>query len=110
MPLLVFNSRPCPPPQGIRLIDYEMLLDEQGRTVQAPMSKFAGMAGMVDILYGLGLRLLGLGYHTPFMVSTTHHSWAGLTTHTCDIHRVKLCILAANVYLNWLKWLYFVPF
>lgn len=25
--------------------------------------------GMINILHGLGLRLLSLGYHTPFMVS-----------------------------------------
>lgn len=29
---------------------------------------FAGVAGMINILHGLGLRLLALGHHTPFMV------------------------------------------
>ena len=27
------------------------------------------LLGMINILHGLGLRLLSLGYHTPFMVS-----------------------------------------
>lgn len=27
-----------------------------------------GIAGMINILHGLGLRLLALGHHTPFMV------------------------------------------
>ena len=31
--------------------------------------KYAGVAGMIDILHGIGLRLLALGHHTPFMVS-----------------------------------------
>ena len=30
--------------------------------------KSAGISGMINILHGLGLRLLALGHHTPFMV------------------------------------------
>lgn len=29
---------------------------------------FAGNAGMIDALYGLGHRFLGFGYSTPYMV------------------------------------------
>jgi alpha-aminoadipic semialdehyde synthase len=50
------------------LIDYEKLMDEHGQRVVA-FGKYAGLAGMVNILHGLGLRLLALGHHTPFMVS-----------------------------------------
>lgn len=50
----------------IRLIDYEKLVDEKGRRVVA-FGKMAGVAGTVNILHGLGLRLLALGHHTPFM-------------------------------------------
>ncbi len=32
--------------------------------------KYAGVAGMLNILHGIGLRLLALGHHTPFMVIT----------------------------------------
>jgi len=53
--------------QNIRLIDYEKLMDERGQRVVA-FGKYAGLAGMVNILHGLGLRLLALGHHTPFMV------------------------------------------
>ena len=35
------------------------------------VSSYAGMAGFVNILHGLGLRLLALGHHTPFMVSAS---------------------------------------
>jgi len=30
--------------------------------------KYAGVVGMINILHGMGLRLLALGHHTPFMV------------------------------------------
>lgn len=51
----------------IRLIDYEKIVDDAGQR-QIAFGKYAGVAGMVNILHGLGLRLLALGHHTPFMV------------------------------------------
>lgn len=42
-------------------------MDDKGNRVVA-FGKYAGVAGMVNILHGLGLRLLALGHHTPFMV------------------------------------------
>ena len=54
--------------QKIRLIDYERICDESGLRKVA-FGKYAGVAGMINILHGLGLRLLALGHHTPFMVS-----------------------------------------
>jgi alpha-aminoadipic semialdehyde synthase len=57
--------------QNIRLLDYEKLADERGQRLVA-FGKYAGVAGMVNILHGLGLRLLALGHHTPFMVITIY--------------------------------------
>lgn len=54
--------------KNIRLIDYERIIDESGQRMVA-FGKYAGVAGMVNILHGLGLRLLALGHHTPFMVN-----------------------------------------
>lgn len=54
--------------KNIRLIDYEKIIDENGQR-QVAFGKYAGVAGMVNILHGLGLRLLALGHHTPFMVN-----------------------------------------
>jgi alpha-aminoadipic semialdehyde synthase len=54
--------------QKIRLIDYERMVDDKGHRVVA-FGVYAGVAGMLNILHGLGLRLLALGHHTPFMVS-----------------------------------------
>lgn len=53
--------------KNIRLIDYERIIDESGQR-QVAFGKYAGVAGMVNVLHGLGLRLLALGHHTPFMV------------------------------------------
>ena len=52
--------------QSIRLIDYEKMEVDKKRVVA--FGKYAGVAGMIDILHGIGLRLLALGHHTPFMV------------------------------------------
>ena len=53
--------------QGIRLVDYECILDADRRRLVA-FGKYAGVCGMINILHGLGVRLLALGHHTPFMV------------------------------------------
>ena len=55
--------------QNVRLIDYEKMVDSKGRRVVA-FGKMAGVAGMINILHGLGIRLLALGHHTPFMVQS----------------------------------------
>ncbi|KAJ0175669.1 hypothetical protein K1T71_008828 [Dendrolimus kikuchii] len=58
----------------IRLIDYEKLMDESGNRVVA-FGKYAGVAGMINILHGIGLRLLALGHHTPFMHIGPAHNY-----------------------------------
>lgn len=49
------------------LLDYELLVDEEGKR-QVAFGKYAGYAGMVNCLHGLGDRFLQLGYRTPFLV------------------------------------------
>ncbi|XP_075525765.1 lysine ketoglutarate reductase/saccharopine dehydrogenase isoform X2 [Dermacentor variabilis] len=60
--------------RNIRLIDYERMCDENGSRVVA-FGKYAGKAGMINILHGLGLRLLALGHHTPFMHIGPAHNY-----------------------------------
>uniref|UniRef100_A0A182P494 Alpha-aminoadipic semialdehyde synthase, mitochondrial n=1 Tax=Anopheles epiroticus TaxID=199890 RepID=A0A182P494_9DIPT len=60
--------------KNIRLIDYEKLMDRNGQRLVA-FGKYAGVAGMVNILHGLGLRLLALGHHTPFMHVGPAHNY-----------------------------------
>lgn len=60
--------------KNIRLIDYERIIDESGARLVA-FGKYAGVAGMINILHGLGLRLLALGHHTPFMHIGPAHNY-----------------------------------
>ncbi|GBP80004.1 hypothetical protein EVAR_68358_1 [Eumeta japonica] len=60
--------------KNIRLIDYEKLMDDAGNRVVA-FGKYAGVAGMINILHGIGLRLLALGHHTPFMHVGPAHNY-----------------------------------
>ncbi len=52
----------------IRLLDYELMTDAENRRLVL-FSRFAGYAGMIDGLHGLGQRLLGQGIGTPFLVN-----------------------------------------
>ncbi|XP_046658109.1 alpha-aminoadipic semialdehyde synthase, mitochondrial-like [Daphnia pulicaria] len=60
--------------KNIRLVDYEKMMDANGQRVVA-FGKYAGVAGMINILHGLGLRLLALGHHTPFMHIGPAHNY-----------------------------------
>ena len=59
--------------QNIRLVDYECM-SSNGKRVIA-FGKWAGVAGMIDVLHGVGLRLLALGHHTPFLHIGLAHSY-----------------------------------
>ncbi|MBZ3890548.1 Alpha-aminoadipic semialdehyde synthase, mitochondrial [Sciurus carolinensis] len=60
--------------QEIRLIDYEKMVDHRGIRIVA-FGQWAGVAGMINILHGMGLRLLALGHHTPFMHLGMAHNY-----------------------------------
>ncbi|KAG9490143.1 hypothetical protein GDO78_005826 [Eleutherodactylus coqui] len=60
--------------QEIRLIDYEKMMDHRGMRVVA-FGQWAGVAGMINMLHGLGLRFLALGHHTPFMHIGMAHNY-----------------------------------
>ncbi len=49
------------------LVDYELLKDPTSARLVA-FGKYAGYAGMVDCLHGLGVELLERGYRTPLLV------------------------------------------
>nr|XP_043627742.1 alpha-aminoadipic semialdehyde synthase [Erigeron canadensis]XP_043627743.1 alpha-aminoadipic semialdehyde synthase [Erigeron canadensis] len=48
------------------LFDYELIVGDEGKRLLA-FGKFAGRAGLIDFLSGLGRRYLSLGYSTPFL-------------------------------------------
>ncbi|KAI3991091.1 hypothetical protein MKX01_041310 [Papaver californicum] len=47
------------------LFDYELIVGDHGKRLLA-FGKFAGRAGLIDFLHGLGKRYVSLGYSTPF--------------------------------------------
>ncbi|KAI8391256.1 Saccharopine dehydrogenase-domain-containing protein [Radiomyces spectabilis] len=61
----------------IRLIDYELMTNENGQRLVA-FGEYAGNAGMIDILHGMGHRFLGFGYSTPFMYNSMAHNYRTL--------------------------------
>lgn len=48
------------------LIDYEMVTDEQGKRLIF-FGHYAGLAGLINTLWSLGLRLKEYGFDTPFL-------------------------------------------
>ncbi|MDD3877243.1 MAG: hypothetical protein PHT69_11515 [Bacteroidales bacterium] len=50
---------------GCNLIDYEKVEDETGKRLIF-FGKYAGLAGMINSLWSLGLRLKEFGFSTPF--------------------------------------------
>lgn len=48
------------------LYDYELMVGDHGKRMLA-FGKFAGRAGMIELLSGLGQRYLNLGYSTPLL-------------------------------------------
>ncbi|XP_067091599.1 alpha-aminoadipic semialdehyde synthase, mitochondrial isoform X1 [Osmerus mordax] len=61
-----------------RLIDYEKMVDANGFRIVA-FGQWAGVAGMINILHGLGLRYLALGHHTPFMHIGMAHNYRNVS-------------------------------
>ncbi|MEI6747652.1 MAG: bifunctional lysine ketoglutarate reductase /saccharopine dehydrogenase family protein [Bacteroidales bacterium] len=59
------------------LIDYEKIIDEQGKRMIF-FGKYAGLAGMINSLWSLGLRLKYYGYDTPFARIKQAHHYASL--------------------------------
>jgi alpha-aminoadipic semialdehyde synthase len=53
----------------VRLLDYELATEDgsRGGARLIAFGRFAGIAGAVDILRGLGERLLARGFNTPFL-------------------------------------------
>jgi saccharopine dehydrogenase (NAD+, L-lysine forming) len=59
------------------LIDYERVVDEQGKRLIF-FGRYAGLAGMINSLWSLGLRLKEAGYKTPFAQIKQAHQYGSL--------------------------------
>ncbi|KAJ2656007.1 hypothetical protein IWW48_005248 [Coemansia sp. RSA 1200] len=62
----------------IRLMDYELLADPATKKRLVLFGKYAGYAGMIDGLHGLGQRMLALGYNSPFIHMGQAHVYPNL--------------------------------
>ncbi len=61
----------------VNLIDYEKVVDETGRRLIF-FGRFAGLAGMINSLWSLGMRLRELGTETPFLRIRQSHTYDSL--------------------------------
>ncbi|GMY36530.1 alpha-aminoadipic semialdehyde synthase isoform X1 [Fagus crenata] len=52
--------------ERVSLYDYELIVGEHGKRLLS-FGIYAGRAGFIDFLHGLGQRYLSLGYSTPFL-------------------------------------------
>ena len=73
--------------QGCTLIDYERIVDDQGRRLVF-FGRHAGLAGMIDTLHVLGRRLAWLGLETPFCEIGLAHEYADLDAARAAVERL----------------------
>ncbi|KAJ3128077.1 hypothetical protein HK100_009383, partial [Physocladia obscura] len=76
----------------IRLIDYELMKDENGKRL-VQFSRFAGYAGFLDGLNGLGHKLLALGYGSPFLACGLSYMYRCLADARLDLVRTGQAIM-----------------
>ncbi len=69
------------------LIDYERIVDEQNRRLIF-FGRYAGLAGMIDSLYGLGQKLALLGYDTPLKKIKMAHEYSDLNDARSQISEI----------------------
>jgi alpha-aminoadipic semialdehyde synthase len=63
----------------VRFFDYECIADANDKRLVA-FGRFAGNAGFIDCLRGIGQRLLCLGYSTPFLAAASSYMYPSLNT------------------------------
>uniref|UniRef100_A0A914WJ94 Saccharopine dehydrogenase (NAD(+), L-lysine-forming) n=1 Tax=Plectus sambesii TaxID=2011161 RepID=A0A914WJ94_9BILA len=73
--------------QNVQLIDYEMMTNDSGRRV-VMFGKWAGHVGAINILHGMGLRLLALGFNTPFMNIALAHNYLDMEAAKKSLNQV----------------------
>lgn len=74
---------------GCNLIDYERIVDEQGKRLIF-FGYYAGLAGMINSLWALGLRLKEQGFETPFLRIKQAHKYNSLEEAKEEISEVGL--------------------
>jgi alpha-aminoadipic semialdehyde synthase len=81
---------------GVNLIDYEKVEDEMGRRLIF-FGRFAGLAGMINSLWSLGMRYEKLGIDTPFKALKQSHKYDSLEDAKSAISEVGMKIAAEGL-------------
>lgn len=76
---------------GCNLIDYEKITDEQGHRI-IYFGHYAGIAGMINSLWALGLRLKEQGISTPFLKIRQARTYSSLDEARQEVSEVGLQI------------------
>ncbi len=71
----------------VTLLDYETVKDDQGRRLIF-FGRYAGLAGMIDTLWTLGLRLKAKGIDSPFLDVKPAHKYQDLDDARKAVARV----------------------
>jgi alpha-aminoadipic semialdehyde synthase len=69
------------------LIDYELIKDTRGRRLVF-FGRYAGMAGMVDTLHTLGLRLRHQGFETPLTEVKMAYEYRDMAEAKAEMRRI----------------------
>ncbi len=69
------------------LIDYEKVVDEQGKRLIF-FGRYAGLAGMINSLWALGLRLKESGYHSKLLRLKQAHRYHSLSEAKDEISAI----------------------
>ncbi len=78
------------------LIDYERVVDEQGKRIIF-FGRYAGMAGMINSFWSLGLRLKQLGYPTNLVKIQQAHHYHSLNEAKDDISTIGQLIAENSI-------------
>jgi alpha-aminoadipic semialdehyde synthase len=81
---------------GCNLIDYERVVDEQGKRIIF-FGRYAGMAGMINSFWSLGLRLKELGYSSNLLKIRQAHHYHSLKEARDDISAIGQVIAESGI-------------
>ena len=81
---------------GCNLIDYERVLDDFNRRMIF-FGRYAGLAGAINTLWTLGLRLKYFGYDTPFLHLRQAHHYSSLQEAREAVSKVGFLIASQGL-------------
>lgn len=73
--------------KNIRLIDYEKISDSQNNRLIA-FGKYAGIAGAIDFLKGLGEYIMQMGISTPLLNANCSYKYFNLEEAYTHLKRI----------------------